>query len=106
MRILVLLLILIIILKLVLVLVLFSSHKSLNSVFPKFKAMKRGEEIESKILAIISESVNPVSTRELCLKIGRAWHSVNTHCLKMQLAGNIHGFKVGNMNLWVKKNEK
>ena len=68
--------------------------------------MKIGEEIEKKILEIIKKSEKPVSTRELCLKIGRAWHSVNTHCLKMQLAGNIHGFKVGNMNLWVKKSIK
>lgn len=68
--------------------------------------MKIGEDIEKKILEIIKKSDRPVSTRELCLKIGRAWHSVNTHCLKLQLAGKISGFKVGNMNLWLIKKEK
>ena len=67
--------------------------------------MKIGEEIEKKILYILKNSENPVSTREICLKIGRAWHSVNTHCLKLQLNGKIRGFKVGNMNLWVLKKE-
>lgn len=65
--------------------------------------MKIGEEIEEKILQIIESSEKPVSTREICLKIGRAWHSVNTHCLRLQLAGKINGFKVGNMNLWIRK---
>lgn len=68
--------------------------------------MKIGEEIEKKILDIVNNSDKPVSTREICLKIGRAWHSVNTHCLKLQLAGKIDGFKVGNMNIWVKKSNE
>ncbi len=64
-----------------------------------------GKEIQKKILHLIESSEKPVSTREICLKINYAWHSVNTHCLRLQLAGKIGGYKVGNMNLWFKKEE-
>ena len=57
------------------------------------------------ILKIIRNSVIPVSTREIGLKIDRAWHTIQTHCLKLQIDGKINGFKVGNMNLWVKNKE-
>lgn len=59
--------------------------------------------IRSKVLEVVINSDKPVSTREIGLKIGRAWHSIQTHCLKLQLEGEIGGFKVGNMNLWFKK---
>lgn len=66
--------------------------------------------IRSNILKVIEESDKPVSTLEIGSKIGRAWHSVQNHCLKLQLEGKVNGFKVGNMNLWVKpdanKNKK
>jgi hypothetical protein len=62
--------------------------------------------IRSNILKIIQNSPKPVSTREIGLKIDRAWHSIQTHCLRLQLDGKITGFKVGNMNLWLKKEEK
>ncbi|MBR9706217.1 hypothetical protein GOV14_04225 [Candidatus Pacearchaeota archaeon] len=62
--------------------------------------------IRSNILKIIENSDKPVSTREIGLKINRAWHSIQTHCLKLQLEGKIDGFKVGNMNLWVLKPDK
>ena len=65
--------------------------------------MKIGQEIEKKVINILENSENPISTTDLCLKIGRAWHSVNTHCLRLQLAGKINGFRVGKMNLWMKK---
>lgn len=59
--------------------------------------------IRNNILKIIYNSDKPVSTREIGLKINRAWHSIQTYCLKLQLEGKIEGFKVGNMNLWIKK---
>ena len=58
--------------------------------------------IRSSILKIIQESENPVSTLEIGNRIGRAWHSIQAHCLKLQLEGKVRGFKVGNMNLWEK----
>ena len=56
--------------------------------------------IRTNILKVLKESEKPVSTLELGAKIGRAWHSIQNHCLKLQLEGEIDGFKVGNMNLW------
>ena len=63
-------------------------------------------ELEDGITGVKLEITDkPVSTREVGLKIDRAWHSIQTHCLKLQIEGKIDGFKVGNMNLWVKKRE-
>lgn len=58
--------------------------------------------IRTNILKVVSEAEKPVSTQEIGLKIGRAWHSIQNHCLKLQLEGELTGFKVGNMNLWMK----
>jgi hypothetical protein len=65
--------------------------------------VKRGEQIQKKIIDVLNRSENPMSTRDIGLKINRAWHSVQGHCLRLQLAEKIHGFRVGNMNLWVVK---
>ena len=62
--------------------------------------MTIGREIEKNILRILRNAENPVSTRDLALKIGRAWHSVQHHCFRLQIAGKVHGFQVGRMNLW------
>jgi hypothetical protein len=59
-----------------------------------------GGQIEKDILKVINSSSRPVSSREISLKINRAWHSVNTHCLRLQIAGKITGYKIGNMNIW------
>tara|TARA_Y100000310_G_scaffold83483_1_gene80151 strand:+ start:587 stop:802 length:216 start_codon:yes stop_codon:yes gene_type:complete len=61
---------------------------------------RRAEKIDRDILKVLSASNRPVSTRVLCQKIGRAWHSVQTHCLKLQLAGKIDGYKISNINVW------
>lgn len=64
--------------------------------------MKRAEQIENAIFAVINSSKQPVSTREIGLKVGRAWHTVDRHCLKLQVKGKITGFRIGNVNAWVK----
>ena len=61
---------------------------------------KLGKKIDQEILNALKSSKNPLSTRDLALKIGRAWHSVQTHCLKLQLKGKIKGFNVTNINVW------
>ena len=62
--------------------------------------------IRNSILKIVQESQNPLSTQEIGSKINRAWHSIQMHCLKLQLEGKIDGFKVGNMNLWTKEKSR
>ncbi len=58
------------------------------------------DTIDEQILEILRNSRVPVSTREISLRIKRAWHSVNSHCLHLQLEGKIHGFRIGKMNVW------
>ena len=64
---------------------------------------KLGKKIDQEILNSLKSSSNPLSTRDLAIKIGRAWHSVQTHCLKLQLKGQINGFTVTNINIWEQK---
>lgn len=61
---------------------------------------KLGKKIDLEIINALKISENPISTRDLALKIKRAWHSVQTHCLKLQLKGQINGFTVTNINSW------
>ena len=64
------------------------------------KVKRRAAKIDRDILKVLTSSKTPVSTRDLGIKIGRAWHSVQTHCLQLQLAGKINGFKISNINVW------
>ncbi len=64
---------------------------------------KLGREIDQEILNALKSSKNPISTRDLAIKINRAWYSVQTHCLKLQLKGKINGFNVTNINVWETK---
>jgi len=61
-------------------------------------------DLDLAILETLSKSENPVSTREICIKLGKSWHSIQYHCLRLQLQGKIHGFRVGRMNLWQTRN--
>jgi len=64
------------------------------------RVKRRGESIDRAILKVLRKSERPVSTRDLGLKIGRAWHSVMGHCLRLQLAGKINGYRISNINVW------
>ena len=61
---------------------------------------KLGKKIQSDIIKVVSESKIPVSTRDIAIKIGRAWHSVQGHCFRLQLAGKINGYRISNLNAW------
>ena len=63
-------------------------------------SMSIGTKIQRDILKYMKDQRRPVSTREIAISIDRAWHSVQNHCLRLQLVGDINGFRVGNMNLW------
>jgi len=61
---------------------------------------KLGRKIERDIVTVLRDSKTPISTRDIALKIGRAWHSVQSHCLRLQLAGKILGYRISNLNVW------
>jgi len=67
---------------------------------------KLGKKIDADILRVLSESDKPVSTREIAERIGRAWHSVQSHCLRLQIKGKINGYRISNLNVWEKKDAK
>lgn len=61
---------------------------------------KLGKKIEVDILKVLSEAKTPISTRDISLKIGRAWHSVQGHCLRLQINGKVIGYRISNLNVW------
>ena len=67
--------------------------------------MDKSTVICNNILKVIKESENPVSTTDIASKLNKSWHTIDRYCLKLQLAGEIYGFRVGKMNLWIVKND-
>ncbi len=61
---------------------------------------KLGKKIERDIIRVLQSTKIPISTREISLQIGRAWHSVQSHCLRLQIAGKINGYRISNLNVW------
>lgn len=64
------------------------------------KMQKRGKEIDKKILNVLKGKERPASTREISLLMKVSWHTVINHCLRLQLSGEIDGYKIGNLNVW------
>ena len=64
------------------------------------KVKRRAEKIDNDILGILRKSERPISTRDLGLKINRAWHSIQTHCLILQLKDKVNGYRISNINVW------
>ncbi|MBI4451227.1 hypothetical protein HY642_04590 [Candidatus Woesearchaeota archaeon] len=60
----------------------------------------RQHAIDVEIITLLRSRGLPTSTRDLSVQTGRAWHSIQTHCLRLQLDGKVDGFSVGGMNLW------
>ena len=63
------------------------------------------KEIDLQILKILKKADHPISTQDIGKDMGKAWHSIQTHCLRLQLDGRINGFRIGRVNVWVRKNE-
>lgn len=64
-----------------------------------FIKMKK-DVLKKEVLAVLKKSSRPISTQEIATTLERPWHSVHTRCLKLQIGGEIVGFRVGRMNLW------
>ena len=68
----------------------------------KFKE-KRSKEIDSKILKLLESENRPVSTLEIAKRCGYNWHSIEIHCMKLQMSKKIDGYRLSNLNVWVIK---
>lgn len=62
--------------------------------------MKEIKNLDKKILKTLKNFKNPISTRMIALKTGRAWHSVLKVCNKLKSDNKISGFQAGRMHLW------
>ncbi len=74
-----------------------------NRLLMPLRKAKLGRKIESDIIGVLSKADRPISTREVAVQIGRAWHSVQGHCLRLQLQGKINGYRISNLNVWEMK---
>jgi Mn-dependent DtxR family transcriptional regulator len=57
-------------------------------------------DIDNKILRVLKESDNPVTTKDIGTAIGKSWHTIQEHCLKLQIDGKVECFRAGRVNLW------
>lgn len=62
--------------------------------------IRKEEELKARIVGLLRNSRNPMSTSDLSSKLNKAWHTIDRTCLKLQIDGKLDGFKVGRMNLW------
>lgn len=60
--------------------------------------------VKADILKQLSANSRPLSTSDLVVNLGKAWHTIDRACLMLQIDGKVDGFKVGKMNLWQLKN--
>jgi biotin operon repressor len=57
-------------------------------------------DLKKKILSLLKNSENPLSTSDISSKLETSWHTIERNCLMLQISGNVVGFRVGKMNLW------
>ena len=66
---------------------------------------KRGESIDIKIMGFLKKQLHPISTRGISINVRLSWHTVINHCLRLQMAGKVNGYKIGNLNVWMIKDD-
>ncbi len=66
--------------------------------------LARASNIDEDILYVLKFAHAPLSTLQICDKVNRAWHTVNSHCLKLQTDGKLKVIRAGNITLWSMNN--
>lgn len=61
---------------------------------------RKGRAIQEEILDCIEGEVYPLSTRQLSLKLGYSWNTIQNYCLELQLTGKIHRLELVSSHLW------
>ena len=62
--------------------------------------VRKNQILMKQIIDELGKSKNPLSTSDLTSRLGKAWHTIDRDCLKLQIEGKVEGFRVGKMNLW------
>lgn len=63
---------------------------------------RKGRVIQEQILECIEQEEAPISTRQLALKLGYAWHTLQQRCLELQIKGKISHVQIAGSHLWTK----
>jgi DNA-binding Lrp family transcriptional regulator len=61
---------------------------------------KKEDILIKDILEILQKELQPISTQDIAERLARPWHSIQTRCLRLQVKGDIDGFRIGRINLW------
>jgi hypothetical protein len=77
-----------------------SSNNSSNKSTKVSAVVRKNLELKEGIFKELGKSDKPLSTSDLTVLLGKAWHTIDRTCLMLQIDGRIDGFKVGKMNLW------
>ncbi len=64
------------------------------------KGANNRTDIKAEVIKELRNSENPLSTSDLALKLGKAWHTIDRACLMLKIENKLDGFRVGKMNLW------
>ena len=56
--------------------------------------------IDYQILKVLEKSEHPLTTKEIGLRVDRSWHTIQEHCLRLQISGKLSSFRAGRVNLW------
>lgn len=76
------------------------SKGTLKRTVNRKKRKGKVDKVLEDILTTLKSANQPMATQEIADSIGRPWHSVQTRCLRLQIAEKITGFRVGRINLW------
>jgi hypothetical protein len=58
------------------------------------------DQLKKEIIFYLEKEELPKSTQDIAETLSRPWHSIQTRCLTLQIAGKLTGFRVGRVNLW------
>ncbi|MBI4150817.1 hypothetical protein HY492_01700 [Candidatus Woesearchaeota archaeon] len=59
--------------------------------------------VDNSVLKLLHDSAKPLSTLDIANKLHFAWHTVDRHCLKLQLKQKIDCFTIGKATAWYEK---
>ena len=82
--------------------------KDLNTIYSTIHSMNKStlkstinsKNIEENILKILQESIKPLSTQEIAIKLDKSWHTVIRHCLDLEIKGKLFKFNMGRISAW------
>ena len=64
---------------------------------------RKGVRVQELLLERIEKEDHLISTRQLALILNLSWHTVQQHCLSLQVKKKIDGFQIAGSYLWVQK---